>query len=263
MVVARVVLQRAGLDHVDDVDVGNVVQFAGTALAHADHGEADVGHLRGVELLRRLGPGHGEGRLERGAGEIRQFRTRGRHEVQRIGRAQVLDGELHEPAPVGGPQGRVGFLPAEGRPPAGQTWDRPAPTAAAGSAGPRRPRRSGSGLTRTSKASRCSGWRMRNSPSASEAPRTRYSGSLLSGSATASLRSSGCFSISRTRDCRAVSGFAASCSPAKRASWSSPSSSRAARNRSPLSRSLKPAAMRRRARLIGAAYRMPRLRCSS
>ena len=197
-----------------------------------------------------------------GAGEVRQFRTRGRHEVQRIGGAQVLDGEFHEPAPVGGAQGRVGLLPAKGRHRPGRLrigphrLQQPGRRAAASAA-------SGSGLALTSKASRCSGWRMRNSPSASEAPRTRYSGSLLSGSATASLRSSGCFSISRTRDCRAVSGFAASCSPANRASWSSPSSSRAARNRSPLSRSLKPAAMRRRARLIGAAYRMPRLRCSS
>ncbi len=33
------VLQLAGFDHVDDVDVGNVVQFAGAALAHADHGQ--------------------------------------------------------------------------------------------------------------------------------------------------------------------------------------------------------------------------------
>ena len=104
MVVARV----------SDVDVGYVVQFAGTALAHADDGKTDVGHLLGVELLRCLGPGHGEGGLEGGSGEICQFRSRGRHEVQRIGRAQVLDGELHEPAPVGGAQGRVGFLSTEG-----------------------------------------------------------------------------------------------------------------------------------------------------
>ncbi len=51
------IVQRAGLDHVDDVDVGNVVQFAGAALAHADHGQPDVGHFGRAELLAPLRPG--------------------------------------------------------------------------------------------------------------------------------------------------------------------------------------------------------------
>ena len=57
------VVQLAGLDHVDDVDVGDVVQFAGAALAHADDGQADVCHFRGAELSPPPQPGTPPGQL--------------------------------------------------------------------------------------------------------------------------------------------------------------------------------------------------------
>ncbi len=134
------IVQLAGLDHVDDVDVGNVVEFAGAAFAHADDGQPDVGHLGGAEMLGGLGPGDGQGRLDRGAGEIRQFGAGGGHEVQRVRGAEILDGELDEAAPVLRAERHVALLPGQRRDRAAGFRDRPARSAAAGRAVPRRPR---------------------------------------------------------------------------------------------------------------------------
>ena len=123
------VVQLAGFDHVDDVDVGDVVQFAGAALAHADDGQADVGHFRGAELLGGLRPGHGQGGLDGGPGQVGEFGPDGGHEVQRVRGAEVLDGQVHHAragrrcAAPRRPPGPV--MPATGRADAGVCADGP------------------------------------------------------------------------------------------------------------------------------------------
>ena len=55
----------------------------------------------------RLGPGHRQGGLDGGTGQVGQFGADGGHEVQRVGGAEVLDGQIHHAPPVGGAQRRV------------------------------------------------------------------------------------------------------------------------------------------------------------
>ena len=103
-----------GLVHEDDVDVANVVQFPGPALAHADHGEPDGGHGLGAEALGGLEAGHGQRGLERGAREVREFTADLRHGAQRVRGAQVAQGQVHQQGAVGGAQGYVGVHAADG-----------------------------------------------------------------------------------------------------------------------------------------------------
>ncbi len=58
-----------GLEDVDDVHVGDVVELVSPALAHRDHGKAGA---RG--RLAHAGAGHGEGRLERPGREVGELR---------------------------------------------------------------------------------------------------------------------------------------------------------------------------------------------
>ncbi len=76
---------------------------------------ADVGDLGGAELPGRLGPGHGQGGLDGGSGEVGEFGPDGGHEVQRIGGAEVLDGQVHHAPPVGGAQRLVGLRAGDAR----------------------------------------------------------------------------------------------------------------------------------------------------
>ena len=94
----RAVGPDAGLDHVDHVDVGHVVELAPTRLAHADDGEAS-GRVVGV-----LRPGDGEGRLERCGGEVGERRRHGRQHGECLARREVVGGDVQEPGPVGTPQ---------------------------------------------------------------------------------------------------------------------------------------------------------------
>lgn len=96
------IIELGGVDHVDHVDVGNVVQFAGAALAHPDDGKADVRDVGCAELLGRLGARHRQGSFDGGAGQVGQLGPDGGHEVQRVGGAQVLNGQVHHTAAVGG-----------------------------------------------------------------------------------------------------------------------------------------------------------------
>ena len=254
MVLARGVVQLAGFDHVDDVDVGNVVQFAGAAFAHADDGQADVGDLGGAELLGRLGAGDGQGSLDGGTGQVGQFGSDRGHEVQRVGGAQVLDGQVHHPAAVGRPQRHVGFRSGEPRHRPRRLRVRPDGLQQRGPELVRVRGCSGSGLALTSKASRCSGCadeelaqrlggaqdpvqRLAASPGRPP-PASAGPGAFRSGGPGTAGQCPGSRPAAGRRTARPGPG---------------PPVPRAARNRSPFSRSLKPAEMRRRARLTAAA----------
>ena len=87
-----------GFDHVDQIDVGNVVQFLGAELAHADDAEPASRAVRG------LMPGDGERRFERGIGEIRQRLADSRLNVAWLFGGGVDGDDCGKLAAVGGAQ---------------------------------------------------------------------------------------------------------------------------------------------------------------
>ena len=97
-----------GLGHEDHVDVAGVVELAGAALAHR-HDRQPGGRGRGRlgrVLGRQLGPGHRQGRLEHGVGQVGQL---GRGLVDRDHAGQVAGGQVQQAAAVGGGEpGRPG-----------------------------------------------------------------------------------------------------------------------------------------------------------
>ena len=100
-----------GLGHEDHVDVAGVVELAGAALAHR-HDRQPGGRGRGRfgrVLGRQLGPGHRQGRLEHGVGQVGQL---GRGLVDRDHAGQVAPGQVQQAAAIGGgePGGRVGCI---------------------------------------------------------------------------------------------------------------------------------------------------------
>ena len=108
------VLQPRGVDHIDDVDVGNVVKLPGAALAHADDCQPDRGDVGRVEGGGRLGAGHGQCRFDGGTGEVCQLGPDDRHRVLRAGGAQVPDGQLGQAAAVGSAQRGVCLRAGQG-----------------------------------------------------------------------------------------------------------------------------------------------------
>ncbi len=106
-----------GLGDEDHVDVADVVELAGTCLAHADDREARRGDLLGSRAAEAAGrgqlrPGDGERRLEGRAGEVGQGGGHGSHGRERIRVHEVPRGDAcHERAiadPQGRPSGRAG-----------------------------------------------------------------------------------------------------------------------------------------------------------
>ncbi len=110
-------LHRA-LPHEDHVDVADVVEFAGARLAHPDDRQPRGGDLLGGR--DGVAPGHLEGGVERGGGEIRQ---RGGHHVERaerVGLGQVEGGEPHQVPAIAHPERRPGGLLAVDAPHRGE-----------------------------------------------------------------------------------------------------------------------------------------------
>ena len=96
--------RSAGLDrrnHVHHVDVGDVVQLAGTALAHADNRQVQGVHgltaarrrQARAQPLRHLGAGDGERTLQRGGSQIGEVAADGRHHLYRVFAAHVNHGD--------------------------------------------------------------------------------------------------------------------------------------------------------------------------
>ena len=92
----------------DHVHVGDVVQLPSPAFAHPDDGQLHLQRILTV-LLHRLGPGHGQARLDRRPGQVRQPERDPRLGVRRLLGLQVLQGDGGQLPPVGHPQcgGRV------------------------------------------------------------------------------------------------------------------------------------------------------------
>ena len=90
-----------GRNHVHHVDVGDVVQLAGTALAHTDncqvqgvHGLAAARSRQArAQPLRHLGARDGERTLQRGGGQIGEVAADGRHHLYRVFAAHVNHGD--------------------------------------------------------------------------------------------------------------------------------------------------------------------------
>ncbi len=105
-----------GFTHENDVHVGDVVQLVSPALAHRDHREPAQ-----RRVLGRGGLGEGEGRAQRGGGEVGQLGG-GLGDVD--GAAHVAGGDGQQAAPVGDAQrdgvGRLGEAALELRHPAVQ-----------------------------------------------------------------------------------------------------------------------------------------------
>ena len=76
----------------DHVDVADVVQLAGTALAHGHHGQTARRGPGG-----QLGPGHGERRLEDRGGDVGQLLD---HLLDADHRGHVARGQVQQAAPV-------------------------------------------------------------------------------------------------------------------------------------------------------------------
>ncbi|TWH28060.1 hypothetical protein L600_004800000020 [Isoptericola variabilis J7] len=110
----RPVGPRPGLAHVDDVDVGDVVELAPAGLAHADDGEPHA-----VGRVADLGPRDGERPLERGAREVGERRGDAGQLTERVRAREVGRGDAQQAGAVRaaqrvgrGARGRVG--PARG-----------------------------------------------------------------------------------------------------------------------------------------------------
>ena len=90
-------------DHVDEVHVGDVVQFLCAEFAHADDGEAHV--------LAALGfvAGDGQRAFERRVREVGQFAADGRLDGGRVVRHGILGDDGGQLVPVAGTQGRGRF----------------------------------------------------------------------------------------------------------------------------------------------------------
>ena len=90
-----------GRNHVHHVDVGDVVQLAGTALAHADNRQVQGVHSltaarsrqARAQPLRHLGARDGERTLQRGGGQIGEVAADGRHHLYRVFTAHVNHGD--------------------------------------------------------------------------------------------------------------------------------------------------------------------------
>ena len=100
---ARAVLRRRVVGGEDDVDVGDVVELLGAALAHGDHRQP--GRRRG---RRQLGGGHREPRLQRRVGQLGQRladgRQRRRRQARLDRRREVVGGDDQQLRPVGAAQ---------------------------------------------------------------------------------------------------------------------------------------------------------------
>ena len=90
-------------DHVDEVHVGDVVQFLCAEFAHADDGEAHV--------LAALGfvAGDGQRAFERRVREVGQFAADGRLDGGRVVCHGILGDDGGQLVPVAGTQGRGRF----------------------------------------------------------------------------------------------------------------------------------------------------------
>ncbi|PPH05119.1 hypothetical protein C5C33_12520 [Rathayibacter sp. AY1H3] len=116
----RQLLLRVALGDEDHVDVAEVVELGRSRLTHADDGEAGGGDLVPAEAARaraldQLGPRHGEGRLQRGSGEVGQRRRRPVDRRDGVGLAQVVDDDPGEEAAVPHAQRRPARLLPERR----------------------------------------------------------------------------------------------------------------------------------------------------
>ena len=90
-----------GADDVDDVDVRDVVELAGSGLAHGDHGES---HL--IRLRPDGGAGDEQSRVQGGVGELGHATADSGHVLDRVGAGEVIGDDRREPVPVGASQRR-------------------------------------------------------------------------------------------------------------------------------------------------------------
>ena len=95
-------------DHIDDVDVGDVVELVCPGLAHGDHGK---GHL--VRLRSDSGTGDEQGCVQGGVGELRHTVADGRDVLDRVCAGEVIGDDCRETVPISAPQ--RGSRPVDGR----------------------------------------------------------------------------------------------------------------------------------------------------
>ena len=104
-----------GRNHVHHVNVRDVVQLAGTALAHADncqvqgvYGFASArSRQSGAQPLRHFGSRNGKSTLQRGSSQIGEVTTDGGHHFDRVFAAHVEQGDARQGGAVGDAQGHV------------------------------------------------------------------------------------------------------------------------------------------------------------
>ena len=106
----------------EHVDVADVVELLGAALAQPDHGQP------GLERVRpELGPGDGQGRLEGGVGQVGELVGDAVDRLDRFRRAEVPGGDPQQGPAVGDPERVAGDArPPPGPPPPGRPRPRSA-----------------------------------------------------------------------------------------------------------------------------------------
>ena len=104
-----------GRNHVHHVNVRDVVQLAGTALAHADNRQVQGvygftsarSRQAGAQPLRHFGAGNGKRTLQRGGSQIGEVTTDGGHHFDRVFAAYVEQGDARQGGAVGDAQDHV------------------------------------------------------------------------------------------------------------------------------------------------------------
>ena len=101
----RLLLLTGGLDvdDVHDVHVGNIVQLAGTTLAHPDHGQAHLIDQRPAPVFVGFRSRNGQTCFKGGTGQIGELAPHGRHVVHRIQGADVANCDFGDTPPVRDP----------------------------------------------------------------------------------------------------------------------------------------------------------------
>ena len=82
----------------DDVNVGDVVEFLSPALSHCDDGEPCVG------MIRTVCAGQGQGSGDDGVGKVCQFSRDVLDDLGRVVRPDISGGDPHQMTPIGQPQ---------------------------------------------------------------------------------------------------------------------------------------------------------------
>jgi hypothetical protein len=98
------VLVGGGVEHEDDIDVGDVVELSCSGLAQSDHGQADIAGT--VEF----GPGDRQGGVEGGRGEVGQDRHDVIDDLLRGLGADIVGDQSHHRVAVGPAQHSHAFV---------------------------------------------------------------------------------------------------------------------------------------------------------